>query len=73
VLSTNRQIEIKYVSQYDPVEIRGDGIDAQTLATGETFRVKKSKQTFKLVNLLRHEYFTTLRTKLGWSGKLYQN
>ncbi len=71
VLSTNRQIEIKYISEYDPVEIRGDGLDAQLLSTGNTFRVKKSAQTFKLVNLRRHEYFSTLRKKLGWSGKLY--
>jgi NAD+ kinase len=73
VLSTNKQIEIKYVSDYDPVEIRGDGLDAQLLSTGQTFRVKKSAQTFKLVNLQRHEYFSTLRTKLGWSGKLYKS
>ncbi len=73
VLSTNRQIEIKYVSQYDAVEVRADGLDSHPLSTGGILRVKKSKQTFKLVNLSRHEYFSTLRTKLAWSGKLYAN
>lgn len=70
VLSTNRQIEIKYVSKYDPVEIRADGLDSHLLSTGSIFKVKKSGQSFKLVNLFRHEYFSTLRKKLGWSGKL---
>ena len=73
VLSTNREIEIKYVSHYDPVEIRSDGLDSHPLSTGGILRVKKSKETFKLVNLSRHEYFSTLRTKLAWSGKLYSN
>lgn len=72
VLSTTKQIEITYVSHYHPVEVRADGLDACTLSTGETLRVEKSDQSFKLVNLHRHEYFSTLRTKLGWSGKLYQ-
>jgi NAD+ kinase len=71
VLSTNHVIEIKYVSQYDPVEIRADGLDSHPLTTGSSFQVKKSEQTFKLVNLSRHEYFSTIRKKLGWSGKLY--
>lgn len=70
VLSPDKKIEIEYLSPYDPVEIRADGLESTLLSTGDTFTVSRSHWTFKLVNLMRHEYFSTLRTKLGWSGKL---
>lgn len=70
VLSAERTIAIRYVSEYDPIEVRADGLDAFPMKSQETLLVKKSPQTFKRVNLHRHEYFSTLRTKLGWSGKL---
>lgn len=70
VLTADRKIEIQYISEYRPVEVRADGLDAFPMKSGESLIVKKSERPFKLVNLLRHEYFTTLRTKLGWSGKL---
>ncbi len=70
VLTSDHKIEIKYLSQYDPIDIRADGLNAFSLKSGETVIVKCSERTFKLVNLHRHEYFSTLRTKLGWSGKL---
>lgn len=70
VLTADHHIEIQYLSDYDPVEIRADGLEAIHMKTNETFSVKRSERKFKLVNLHRHEYFSTLRTKLGWSGKL---
>ncbi len=70
VLTSDRKIEIQYISQYDPVEVRADGLEAFPMKTGETLTVRQSERKFKLVNLHRHDYFTTLRTKLGWSGKL---
>ena len=70
VLTSDRKIEIQYNSQYDPVEVRADGLEAIPMKTGETLTVRQSERKFKLVNLHRHDYFTTLRTKLGWSGKL---
>ncbi len=70
VLTADRIIEIKYLNEYDPLEVRADGLESLSIATGDSLRVQKSTRTFKLVNLHRHEYFSTLRTKLGWSGKL---
>jgi NAD+ kinase len=70
VLTADKQIEIQYLSPYDPIEVRADGLEAFSLATGDLFLIKRSPLTFKLVNLHRHEYFSTLRTKLSWSGKL---
>ncbi len=70
VLNCNQEIQIQYLSPYDPLEIRADGIDLLPLQTGEVFRIAKHSKTFKLVSLLRRDYFSTLRTKLGWAGKL---
>lgn len=70
VLPADREIEIQYLSEFPPIDARSDGLDALSMATGDTLHVRRSSRLFKLVNLQRHEYFSTLRTKLGWSGKL---
>lgn len=70
VLTSNQEIQIQYLSDYDPVEVRADGITSMNLHTGDVFRITRSHKNFKLVSLLRRDYFSTLRTKLGWSGKL---
>ena len=72
VLSAEREIEIQYISPYDPIDIRADGLDAAPLKSGESVIITKSPRPFKIVNLNRNEYFSTLREKLAWSGKLYQ-
>ncbi len=70
VLASNQEIQIQYLSEYDPVEITYDGISQFTLRTGEVLRIRRSPRIFRLVSLLRRDYFSTLRTKLGWTGKL---
>lgn len=70
VLMPQDQIEIQYLSPYDPVEVTFDGFSRHTLGTNETFRIIRSKRTFKMINLTRTDYFATLRTKLGWAGQL---
>ena len=64
------EIQVKYLSDYQPVEISYDGISSFSLATQETLTAFVSKQRFRLVYLARHDYFFTLREKLGWQGKL---
>ena len=70
VLSTDSEITIKYVSDRKPVEVIADGIDQFELKTGQSIRLKRSKESFKLINLTRKDFFTTVRSKLGWTGKL---
>jgi NAD+ kinase len=70
VLMPEHDIQLKYLSPYLPVEISYDGISSFNLASEETFTVKISQDRFQLVNLSRHDYFFTLREKLGWQGKL---
>lgn len=70
VISPNSKIRVKYLSEYGPIDVRADGLNAFALQSGETIEIKRSSRTFKWVNLHRHEYFSTLRSKLAWSGKL---
>lgn len=70
VLTANQEIQIQYLSDYDPIEVRADGLSHHTLQTGEVFRITRSPKNFKLISLLRRDYYSTIRTKLGWSGKL---
>ncbi len=70
VLPSDRKIEVEYLSPYDPIEVRADGLEAFSMKSQDVLTIERSPKKFKLVNLSRHEYFSTLRTKLGWSGKL---
>lgn len=70
VLPANQKIQIEYLSNYDPIEIHADGLNYYELKKSEIFEITRSKKNFKLVSLPRRDYFSTLRTKLGWSGKL---
>lgn len=70
VLMPKQSIQLQYTSAHDPVEVANDGFTAATMSTGDVFTISRSNRKFRLVNLLRHDYFATLRTKLGWTGKL---
>lgn len=70
VLMPEQEIQIQYLSNLNPVEISADGIISHQMKTGDVFHLSKSKRTFKIVSLLQHDYFSTLRTKLGWTGKM---
>ncbi len=70
VVMPQKEIQIQYLSEYHPVEITFDGISRYALATGEVFHIRPTERKFPLINLARHDYFSTLRSKLGWTGKL---
>ena len=70
VLTGERKIEIEYLSDFGSIEVSADGVSGVELAPKQSLVIKRSEKMFKLVNLHRHEYFSTLRSKLGWSGKL---
>ncbi len=70
VLSPKVKIQVKYLSEYGPIDVRADGLNAISLKSGDELMIQRSSRTFKWVNLHRHDYFATLRSKLAWSGKL---
>jgi len=70
VIPPHQDIRIEYVSKNQPIEFVTDGLHHFEMSSGDHVILKKSSRTFKLINLKRIDYFSTLRHKLGWSGKL---
>lgn len=70
VLMPKQQIRIQYVSELEPIEVTYDGFSSFQMKTHETFDLRLSEKKFRLVNMLDHDFYSTLRSKLGWSGKL---
>lgn len=70
VLMPKHEIQVKYLSGFRPVEVSYDGISTFQMRVNDTFSVQRSNKKFRLVNLSRHDYFSTLREKLGWTGSL---
>jgi NAD+ kinase len=66
----NKEILIQYISAHEPVEIIYDGFPSLHISSGETFRITRSSRKFRLVSMPYHDYYSTLRSKLGWTGKL---
>lgn len=70
VLMPKKEIQVQYISDYAPLEVTYDGMITHPMLTGEVLHITQSTRRFNLVNLHHHDFFSTLRTKLGWSGKL---
>lgn len=70
VLMPRKEVRVQYLSPHQPAEVSYDGIHHTTLETLATLTVFPSLRRFSFVKLARHDYFSTLREKLGWQGKL---
>lgn len=70
VLLPKHELQIRYISEYETAEATYDGFGHFPLRTGEVFRISIAPRKFRLVSMLHYDYFATLRTKLGWTGKL---
>lgn len=70
VLMPKEQLQVRYLSDRLPVEVSFDGTENTSLKKQGILTVTPSKRHFQLVHLSRHDYFFTLREKLGWQGKL---
>lgn len=70
VLLPKKEILVRYISPLKPLEIIADGLTNFSLETHAVFHIKLSEKKFCLVTLPNHNYFSTLRTKLGWAGTL---
>ena len=70
VLMPEKEIQVQYLSDHLPVEITYDGFPKFAMSSGEVFKISVAERHFTLVNMPYHDYFSTLRTKLGWTGKL---
>lgn len=70
ILMPKKDMQIQYLSDHEAVEVTADGFPLYNMLTGSFFTITPSKKTLRIVNLPSHDFYSTLRTKLGWSGKL---
>ncbi|NGX58364.1 MAG: NAD kinase [Chlamydiae bacterium] len=70
VIRPEVDVQVQFLSEAMPVEVSNDGFSIHSMKTGEVFTVRFSDRKFRVVCLKRHDYFATLRTKLGWTGKM---
>lgn len=70
VLLPKDKIEIQYLSPYQPIEVTYDGFGSFSMETNTVFNIFKGHRKFKMVSLKKMDYFSTLRTKLGWAGRV---
>ena len=70
VLMPHHEIQIQYLSTCHDLDVVYDGIPQGQMKAGGSLEIKKHKKMLRIVRLARHDYFATLRTKLGWVGKL---
>jgi NAD+ kinase len=71
VLLPKNEIQVQYLSENNhPIEVTFDGVSSVKMQTGEVLTITPSKKPFPLVAFPYHDYFSTLRSKLGWVGKL---
>jgi len=70
VLLPKKEIRVEYGNSKANAEVLYDGLPYFTIASGESLSITRSERLFRLVTMPGHDYFATLRTKLGWTGKL---
>lgn len=70
VLMPKHSITIELWRGGTSIDMSFDGQVPISLMQGELLEIRKSEQPFRLVTLLSSDYFSTLRTKLGWAGSL---
>lgn len=73
VLGFDQEIKISYQCPYAPIEIAYDGFSLQKIESGGQLTIRPSTRKFRLVTFPGHDFFSTLRSKLGWTGhsKIY--
>lgn len=69
VLMPKDHIRVVYSSEYHPIEVIYDGFSSVQMKTGEEFYLRLSPKKFRLVSMLHHDFYSTLRSKLGWFAR----
>jgi NAD+ kinase len=72
VVMPQNEIKIVYLNEKQPLDTIVDGFYGPKLAGNAPIIITKGKRSLKMVLLPWHDSFFTLRSKLGWSGKIRQ-
>ncbi len=70
ILKPQVAIEVEVVGHNEPVDVVVDAEMKCRLTKHQGAKIERSTEPFRWINLQRRNYFSTLRSKLGWSGSL---
>ena len=70
VLSGTETIQVSFDEDQLGMALAADGQVSVPLDYAETITIRKADYTVKMIGLRDTNFFQTLRTKLGWSGKV---
>lgn len=68
VLMPKDKIEVQYLTRGSDIEVICDGYASFNIHAEETYSIRRADESFRLVIFPPHNYFQTLRNKLGWAG-----
>jgi NAD+ kinase len=70
VVPSSSKIEIKSISQKEPVTVTMDGLTSFQLEKEQLTHIELSNKTFKLISFTEKDttFYSTLRKKLSWKG-----
>lgn len=70
VIPANHPVRIQYLAESKGADLSIDGFIVGQMEAGETLYVQRSEDHFfRWVELHRHDYYQTLRNKLGWNAQ----
>lgn len=70
--AADRTYEVVVPQPNEGTTVVVDGRELWKLAANDRVRVVRAEPTFKLIEVQGHNYYRTLRDKLGWAGNLYR-
>lgn len=69
VVGCNQKIKIDYENSSELIEVTYDGFSMQKMGSSESIEIRPSSRKFRLVTFKENDFYSTLRTKLGWTGQ----
>lgn len=70
VLMPKTNLTIENTSSQEPLEVTYDGFSTAFIGKNESLAITLSPHFFPLVTMPDHDFYATLRNKLGWAGKI---
>ena len=70
VLNPDEILKIKFINISDNLALSIDGQVRKNINSQSILKIFRAKHSAKLVHLSYNDYFTTLRSKMGWLGNV---
>jgi NAD+ kinase len=68
VIPARHPVHIEYISETAGADLSVDGFNVGTMAPGQALVIECSERNFRWIELANHDYYQTLRGKLGWNA-----